>query len=451
LRRSQKFNAKPPFPREKNHRNFNMPNQSSVHQLENLLFFTLIQLIAIIVMARVANIVARKVGQPGAVGEMMAGIILGPSLLGALFPDTFKWLFKSVSAEPITIMSQIGLTLLMFQIGMDFEFKHLKTAANRRAMLGITIGSITLPFALGFALGHWSHPYLAPDIAKLPYCLFAAVALSITAVPILGRILREFDLNRHKVGVIAITAAAANDVVGWFLLAVISALSLAQFSAAKTMGQLALIVAFMLVCWFVVRPILVAFLRRYRFENETLPPTAMTVILAAIMFAGICTYKLGIFAIFGGFILGTLVHDLDEFVNAWRKQVGQFVLVFFLPIFFTYTGLRTNIAGLDSIALWQWAVAFFAVAVIGKILGAYIGARMGQLNHQEALTIGYLMNTRALMELIVLNIGYDLGFIPQSLFTMLVMMAIGTTIMTGPLLRLSLPKMGHVVPKGIEA
>jgi Kef-type K+ transport system membrane component KefB len=145
------------------------------------------------------------------------------------------------------------------------------------------------------------------------------------------------------------------------------------------------------------------------------------------------------------------VHDLTKFVDAWRKQVGQFVLVFFLPIFFTYTGLRTNVAGLDSIALWQWAIAFFAVAVAGKIIGSYIGARLGQLSHQEALTIGYLMNTRALMELIVLNIGYDLGFIPQSLFTMLVMMAIGTTIMTGPLLRLSLPKMGHVIPKGIEA
>jgi Kef-type K+ transport system membrane component KefB len=428
-----------------------MTNQSSVHALENLLFFTLMQLIAIILMARLANLAARKVGQPGAVGEMLAGIVLGPSLLGALFPDTFKWLFKSVSAEPITIMSQIGLTLLMFQIGMDFEFKHLKEKENRRAMIGISIGSVALPFALGFLLGHLSHDFLAPDIAKLPYCLFSAVALSITAVPILGRILREFDLNRHKIGVIAITSAAANDVVGWFLLAVVSALALAQFSYLKTAGQLGLIIGFMLVCWFVVRPMLAAFLKRYSFDNETLPPTAMTVVLAGIMLAGICTYKLGIFAIFGGFILGTLVHDLTKFVDAWRKQVGQFVLVFFLPIFFTYTGLRTNVAGLDSIALWQWAIAFFAVAVAGKIIGSYIGARLGQLSHQEALTIGYLMNTRALMELIVLNIGYDLGFIPQSLFTMLVMMAIGTTIMTGPLLRLSLPKMGHVIPKGIEA
>ncbi len=438
-----------------------MPNQSSVHHLENLLFFTLLQLVIIIIAARLTNVAARKLGQPGAVGEMMAGLILGPSLLGATFPDAFAWLFKSVSSEPMTIISQIGLTLLMFQIGTDFEFKQLKSTANRRALAGIALGSIVLPFALGFWLGDLSHPYLAPDIAKLPYCLFSAVALSITAVPILGRILREFDLNRQKIGVIAITAAAANDVVGWFLLAVVSSLAMAQFSVSGTVIQLGLIVGFMVLCWFVVRPLLSRFLA-YLLKtsdtadakggkDDTLPATVMTTVLAAIMIGGICTYKLGIFAIFGGFVMGTLLHDLPGFTEKWRKQVGQFVLVFFLPVFFTYSGLRTNIAGLNSIELWQWAAAFFVVAVISKIVGAYIGARIGRLNHHEALTIGYLMNTRALMELIVLNIGYDLGFIPQSLFTMLVMMAIATTVMTGPLLRLTLHRIGHVIPKGIEA
>jgi Kef-type K+ transport system membrane component KefB len=428
-----------------------MNNASSVHHIENLLFFTLLQLVVIILTARVANIAARKVGQPGAVGEMVAGLILGPSLLGALFPGAFGWLFKSVSAEPVTILSQIGLTFLMFQIGMDFEFKHLKSNSNRRALFGISIGSIALPFAGGYLLGELSHSYLAPNIAKLPYCLFAAVALSITAVPILGRILREFDLNRHPVGVIAITAAAANDVVGWFLLAVVSSLALAKFSPMGTAIQLGLIIGFLLACWFLVRPLLIRFLSRQSIVNDNLPPAAMAIMLAAIMLAGICTYKLGIFAIFGGFILGTLVHDVPEFVEAWRKQIGQFVLVFFLPIFFTYSGLRTNIAGLDSLALWGWAAAYFVVAVAGKFIGAYIGARAGHLSHHEALTIGSLMNTRALMELIVLNIGFDMGFIPQSLFTMLVMMAIGTTVMTGPLLRIMLPKIGHTIPKGIEA
>jgi Kef-type K+ transport system membrane component KefB len=253
------------------------------------------------------------------------------------------------------------------------------------------------------------------------------------------------------VGVIAITAAAANDVVGWFLLAVVSSMAISSFSPMGTAIQLGMIVGFMLICWFVVRPILKRFLRAQKIVGDNLPPVAMAVVLAAIMVAGICTYKLGIFAIFGGFILGTLVHDLPEFVEAWRKQIGQFVLVFFLPIFFTYSGLRTNITGLDSLELWGWAAAYFAVAVSGKLIGAYVGARLGNLKHFESLTIGSLMNTRALMELIVLNIGFDMGFIPQALFTMLVMMAIGTTIMTGPLLRILLPKIGHTIPKGIEA
>ena len=426
-----------------------MSATSSVHHLENLLFFTLLQLIIIIVAARLANILARRLGQPGAVGEMVAGLILGPSLLGALFPGTFAWLFKSVSSEPITIISQIGLILLMFQIGMDFEFQHLKKPANRSALIGVSVGSIVLPFAAGYLMGELSHAALAPNLPKLPYCLFSAVALTITAVPILGRILREFDLNRHRVGVLAISAAAVNDVVGWFLLAVVSSLALANFSMVATLTQFALIMAFLIAMWLVVRPQLKRFLVAHA-ESE-LTPTAMTGLLAAIMLAGIATYKLGIFAIFGGFILGTLIHDMPRVVNAWQKQVGQFVLVFFLPVFFTFTGLRTNIVGLDSVALWLWAFAYFGVAVAAKIIGAYVGARAGKLPHYEALTIASLMNTRALMELIVLNIGLDLGFISAPLFTMLVMMAIGSTVMTGPLLRVLLPKIGHVVPKGVEA
>ncbi len=425
--------------------------QSSVHHIENLLFFTLLQLSIIIVTARLAGIAARKVGQPAAVGEMIAGLMLGPSLLGALFPETFKWLFKSVSAEPVTIISQIGLVLLMFQIGLDFEFGHLKNKNNRKALIGISIGSIALPFVCGFALGWISHESLAPTISKIPYCLFAAVALSITAVPIMGRILREFGLTVHPVGVIAITAAAVNDVVGWFLLTVIAALALSQFNPASSALQLGMIVAFLLVCWFVVRPLLRSWLSRFNITADSLPASSMTTMLAVTMIAGICTYKLGVFAIFGGFIIGTLVHDHPHFAEAWRKQVGQFVLVFFLPIFFTFTGLRTNIVGLDSLEAWLWGGAYFFVAVATKLVGSYLGARAGGLAHNDSLIIGSLMNTRALMELIVLNIGYDLGFIPQSLFTILVVMAIGTTIMTGPLLRLLLPRIGHKIPMGVEA
>jgi Kef-type K+ transport system membrane component KefB len=175
----------------------------------------------------------------------------------------------------------------------------------------------------------------------------------------------------------------------------------------------------------------------------------MTVCLMFVL--AICTFELGIFAIFGGFAAGLLFHRHQAFVEVWRRQVGQFVMVFFLPVFFTFTGLRTNILGLSTIADLQWLSIVVAAAVLGKILPVYIAGRLTGFSHDEASVMGSLMNTRALMELIVLNVGYDLGFIPQSMFTMLVIMAVVTTMMTGPLLRVLLPRLSHSIPEGIEA
>lgn len=424
---------------------------SSVHLVENTLFFVLLQLIVIIVIARVAGQVARKMGQPRAVGEMVAGLILGPSLFGHFFPEISEFLFHSVSPLPISIISQIGLILLMFQIGMSFDFSHLTDQKNRRAVSWISVTSIALPFALGFGLGQWSAPYLASGIAPMPYSLFVGIAFSITAVPILGRIMAEFGLTQTHVGAIAISAAAVNDVVGWLLLAVISALSLAQFSLVNTLAQLGLLAIYVAVCWLVVRPLLRRLINRSDLTQNRLPGDLMAAILAVTFISSIATFKIGIFAIFGGFMMGVLVHDMPEFVALWKKSVGDFVMVFFLPIFFTYTGLRTNIAGLDTSSLWTWCLIFILGAMVGKLGGAYFGARMAGLDKYQSSTIGILMNTRALMELIVLNIGYDLGFIPRNVFTMLVVMAIATTIMTGPALRNMLPKMGHRIPVGIDA
>jgi Kef-type K+ transport system membrane component KefB len=166
---------------------------------------------------------------------------------------------------------------------------------------------------------------------------------------------------------------------------------------------------------------------------------------------GICTYRLGIFTIFGGFLAGLLFHHDRKFVEAWRAQVGKFVLVFFLPVFFTYTGLRTNVLGLTTASDWSWLTVVLAAAILGKIIPVYLASRGSGFNHQESTVLGCLMNTRALMELIVLNIGFDLGFIPQNVFTMLVIMAVVTTVMTGPLLRVLLPRAGYQIPVGIEA
>ncbi|MRW90053.1 sodium:proton antiporter [Duganella sp. FT80W] len=424
---------------------------SSVHALEHTLFFVLIQLVIIMVVARIAGQIARNFGQPRAVGEMIAGLILGPSLLGQVFPDVADFLFKSAPSLPINILSQIGLILLMFQIGMDFEFSHLTDKRNRKAVSWISILSIGLPFALGIGLGVLSAPYLASDVPVLPYSLFVGTALSITAVPILGRIMAEYGLTRTHVGAIAISAAAVNDVVGWILLAVISSLALGQFSLQHTLMQLGSLALYCLICLFAVRPILRRLMKRFAFEQARISGDLMAIMLALIFLSAMATFKIGIFAIFGGFMMGVLMHDNHAFVEAWKKSVGDFVMVFFLPVFFTYTGLRTNIAGLDTMTLWSWCLVFLVTATLGKLGGAFVGARLGGLSASESSTIGALMNTRALMELIVLNIGFDLGFIPRDVFTMLVIMAIATTIMTGPALRNRLPRMGHLIPVGIDA
>lgn len=424
---------------------------SSVHQTESLLFSVLLQLIVMIAAARAGNQILRRLGQPGVVGEILAGLILGPSLFGHFFPDASLFLFGAKASAPITIVSQIGLVLLMFQIGTDFEFGHLAQAKNRNGVLGITAASVTIPFALGFGIGQFSAPYLAAHIDPLTYSLFFGVALAITAVPILGRILREFGLTRTELGVVAISAAATNDVVGWVLLAGISAYAAAHFSAEAIGYQVGGIVLLAVVAWFVLRPAAHWLLKKLPVEDGHVPPNLMTVIFVFVFAMGICTYKLGIFTIFGGFLAGLLFHHERQFVEAWRAQIGKFVLVFFLPVFFTYTGLRTNVLGLVSASDWQWLAVVLTAAILGKLIPVYVAGRLSGFSHQESTILGSLMNTRALMELIVLNIGFDLGFIPQNVFTMLVIMAVTTTVMTGPLLRLLLPRAGYAVPVGVEA
>src|SRR5580698_3303355 len=191
---------------------------ASVHQTEDLLFSILLQVIVMIGAARLGNTLLRRLGQPGVVGEILAGLLLGPSLFGHFFPGASQALFGEHASTPIVIVSQIGLIFLMFQIGMDFEFAHLRSVRNRRAVAGVTVASVGVPLALGFLIGRASAATLAPGIDPVVYSLFCGVGLAITAVPILGRILREYALTRTEVGVVAICAAAVNDVIGWVLL-----------------------------------------------------------------------------------------------------------------------------------------------------------------------------------------------------------------------------------------
>jgi Kef-type K+ transport system membrane component KefB len=424
---------------------------SSINQTENLLFVTLLQLIVMIGAARYMHTVFRRLGQPGVIGEIFAGLLLGPSLIGHFFPQASHALFGDHASTPITIISQIGLILLMFQIGMDFEFGHLDNRRNRRAAIAVTIVSVGVPLAVGVLLGYLSAPALAASIDPVRYSLFLGLGLAITAVPILGRILRQYGLTNTEVGVVAISAAPINDVIGWLLLSAVSAYAASRLSGAHLLFQCGGLLALVAVLWFVLRPLVARLVIRFPAREGELDPNLMALVVCLVFALGICTYQLGIFAIFGGFAGGVLFHRRKDFVEAWRTQVGRFVLVFFLPVFFTYTGLRTNVLGLSAAADWQWLAIILVAAVASKVVPVYFVGRACGFDRNESSILATLMNTRALMELIVLNIGFDLGLIPQKVFTMLVIMAVLTTLMAGPLLKRLLARTGHTIPVGVEA
>lgn len=425
---------------------------SGVHATEQLLFFTLLQLAIIVLAARAGGALARRVGQAQVVGEIVVGILLGPSLFGLLAPGLFDLVFRSTPPQPLNILSQIGLLLLMFQIGLEFDFAHLRERRNRRAVLAVSVAGLVAPFALGLLFATLVPAALVPTPNRLSFALFIATAFSITAMPVLGRIMMEFELTRRPVGVIAISAAAVSDVFGWLLLAIVTALSTSGLVPWSFGLHVLGVLLFGVLCWWVVRPLLRRLVRSQlaQADERELPATLMGGVIAAVFLAGMTTYQLGIFAVFGGFMIGVLLHQERRFVQAWNDKVGSFVNVFFLPIFFTYTGLRTDVGSLGAAADWGWCALLIGLATFGKLGGCWFAARRAGQSSAEARIIGVLMNTRGLMELIVINVGYDLGVIGRELFTMLVLMALFSTVITTPLLRRWLPQAG-VLPERVAA
>jgi Kef-type K+ transport system membrane component KefB len=413
---------------------------STVHQNELLLYFVLLQLVVIVLAGRIGGQVAVRVGQIAAVGEIIIGILLGPSLFGAIAPDTFSYVFRSVPATPLTILSQIGLILLMFQIGLEFDFTHLTEKRHRKVVWGVAAAGMIAPFALGYGFGWLVAPVLSPNADPVASALFVAVAFSITALPILGRMLIDLKLSRTPLGVIAISAAAINDVVGWLLLAMVTSITVSAFSTGAFTLKVALVAVFFLASWFVVRPLMLRVIRMMTKADDALPHSLIGVLLALVFIGAMTTFQLGIFSIFGGFMMGVILFDQRELVAAWNQRIGAFVMVFFLPIFFTYTGLRTDIGGLTTATDWGWCLLLIVLATAGKFGGCYFAARAAGLPRAESGMLGIMMNTRALMELIVLNVGLDLGVISPQMFTMLVLMAIVSTVITTPALRMWMPK-----------
>ena len=403
----------------------------------------LVQLVVIIVAARLGAIVARWFRQPAVVGEILAGLVLGPSAFGALAPEAFGAVFRSAAGggavgldASLTSFSQVGLVLLLFLIGIEFDFSHIRRQGRLAA--AVSASGVVAPFSMGLALAWAMAPRLEALGATGPidpraFGLFLGTAMSITAIPILGRILIEMGLQHTPLGATVIAAAACDDAIGWTLLAGVSAVAVGNFEMAGVVRMIAATMAFTAFALLLLRPLLLPRLERAVDAAGRLPAGGLSLVLALVLVAAWVTSKIGIFAIFGSFLLGAALSGSPRLREAVAGHFTDFVTVFFLPIFFTYTGLRTSIGSLAGIEAWGWCAAVFAVAVIGKWGGCGLAARLGGLPAGEAACVGVLMNTRALMELIVVNVGLDLGVIPPAVYCMLVLMAIGTTIMATPL------------------
>jgi Kef-type K+ transport system membrane component KefB len=420
--------------------------------IEGHLVLVLIQWMIIIAAAWAFGRLGKKFGQPLAVGEIAAGIILGPSVLGAIciwlsaylnFQDIAGFpakLFPKETQTSLQLLGKLGLIFLLFQVGMEFDYSHLR--AKSKTVTAVSILGIAAPFLCGLAIGPWLHEKFAPDAPRFGFELFLCIALSISALPIMGRILLEMKLERTVIGAMGISAAAIDDVIGWILLGVATALVTSHFNAGHLLLQLVEISVFFLALQFFVGPWLRKLWRNnvHDAHEKGMPNSFLAVLLIGLFASSLITHYLGIFVIFGAFLFGTCLHQEPTLVKAWRDRFSGVVLVAFVPIFFTNTGLNTRIGSLSTPEAWLACTLVLAAAVAGKLGGCYLGARLTGQPPREAGCVAALMNTRALMGLIAINIGLDLGLLTPALFTMLVIMALLTTAMCGPLLRWWLPK-----------
>jgi Kef-type K+ transport system membrane component KefB len=399
--------------------------------LHHPLAILLAQIVTIIVVARFFGWVFRKIGQPSVIGEIIAGIALGPSLLKMYFPEFSDALFPVASLGNLQFLSQIGLILFMFVIGMELDLKILKNRANEAVV--ISHASIVFPFTLGIGLAYFVYYRFAPiGVSFLSFALFMGIAMSITAFPVLARIVQERGIHKTKLGAIVITCAAADDITAWCLLAAVIAIVKAG-SFVSAIYILLAAIAYVLMMLFVVKPFLKRIGDLYGNKNSLSKPVVAIFFLTLIL-SSYLTEIIGIHALFGAFMTGVIMPDISKFRNVIIEKVEDVSVILLLPLFFVFTGLRTEIGLINDPYLWKVTGCIILVAVVGKFVGSALAARFVGQSWRDSLTIGALMNTRGLMELVVLNIGLDLGVLTPEVFTMMVIMALVTTFMTGPAL-----------------
>ena len=406
---------------------------SMLHNFNDPLAILLAQIVMIILTARVFGWFFQKIGQPTVIGEIIAGIVLGPSLVGMYFPEFSAALFPEESLGNLKFLSQIGLILFMFVIGMELDVKVLKNKASEAIV--ISHASIIFPFAMGIGLSYYVYNQFAPaGVEFLSFSLFMGIAMSITAFPVLARIVQERGIHKTRLGAIVITCAAADDITAWCLLAVVIAIVKAgDFVGSLYVISLALL--YVLAMLFIVKPFLKRIGDLYA-EKDNIGKPVMAIFFLLLIISSYATEVIGIHALFGGFMMGAIMPDIAKFRMIFIEKVEDVSVILLLPLFFVFTGLHTQVGLINDVYLWKVTGGIIAVAVIGKFVGSALAAKFVGQNWHDSLTIGALMNTRGLMELIVLNIGLELKVLTPEVFTMMVIMALVTTFMTGPALNL---------------
>jgi Kef-type K+ transport system membrane component KefB len=411
-----------------------------VHSPEEIAALVFLDIAVIVVVARLMGALFRRLRQPPVVGEILAGIALGPSLLGQLPGDLPSVLFPLDVRPYLSVIAQLGLVIFMFIVGLELDVALIR--GKERAAATISLASVALPFALGIGLAallHGNHGVVdGEDVPFLAFALFIGASMSVTAFPVLARILTERGMHRTAIGALALACAAVDDVLAWSMLAVVLAVAAAEggWGLPVILGESLL---FVIVMFLLVKPRLRVLVRRYELAGR-LTPDILAVVIVGFLLSAFITEEIGIHAIFGAFLFGVVMpREAAQALNhAILDKLEQVSVLLLLPVFFIATGLNVDIGGLDGRSLFELA-AVLLVACAGKFVGAAGAARLLGMSGRRSSAIGILMNTRGLTELVILNIGLAFGVLTPELFTILVLMAIFTTIITEPLLRLVYP------------
>jgi Kef-type K+ transport system membrane component KefB len=393
----------------------------------------ILQIVVILIAVRIFGWICKRIGQPTVVGEIIAGVVLGPSLLGLYFPEISEFIFPISSLGNISFLSQIGLILFMFIVGMELDFRTLKNKANDATI--ISHSSIAVTFAIGVIVAFFLfNQFTHPDTQFVTFALFMGIAMSIAAFPVMARIVHEREINKTPLGATIITCAAIDDITAWCLLAVVIAIAKAG-SVGSSLFVILLAIIYIIFMFKVVRP----FLKRiaeFQASKHIINKSSIGIFFIVLFLSAYASDVIGIHALFGAFLAGVIMPPNTNFRNLFTERIEDVALVLLLPMFFVYTGLRTEIGLINEPYMWAICGGIIVLAVIGKTMGSAVAARFIGYNWKDSLTIGALMDTRGLIQLVVLNIGLDLGILTPEIFAMMVVMALTTTFLTSPLLSL---------------